>query len=466
MAENEKAAVEGTVEEVIFANQENGYAVCLVACGDEPVTIVGTLPYLGEGEYIRAVGTWQQHPSFGRQLKVESYEKALPKDEDSIFRYLSSGAVKGIGPVTATRIMEKFGADALDVIENHPDWLCDIKGITRKRAEEIGESFRSQFGMREVLIFCREFFGAALSVKIYRFYGAGAVDLIRANPYRLCDDIPGVGFDKADRVAMSVGFSPDCDERLEAGVKYVLQQCAFQNGHCYLPARPLAEEAAHTLGCGVDAAGGAIRRLVNAGKLCAPEYGEEEAVSLPEYYNAERLITERLAVLSQAEPLVRLEGVEEETAYLEEKYGFEYDEQQKRAIRLAVSGGVTVVTGGPGTGKTTVIKAVTDIFLKLKISFALTAPTGRAAKRMSETCGQEAKTIHRLLETTYNDRGEHAGTAFVTDHVKQGVVVLENGWDDAVNETGSSSHVTSNAYPVLGTTHCCNSTLVEVKKGA
>lgn len=256
MAENEKAAVEGTVEEVIFANQENGYAVCLVACGDEPVTIVGTLPYLGEGEYIRAVGTWQQHPSFGRQLKVESYEKALPKDEDSIFRYLSSGAVKGIGPVTATRIMEKFGADALDVIENHPDWLCDIKGITRKRAEEIGESFRSQFGMREVLIFCREFFGAALSVKIYRFYGAGAVDLIRANPYRLCDDIPGVGSDKADRVAMSVGFSPDCDERLEAGVKYVLQQCAFQNGHCYIPARPLAEEAAHTLGCGVDAAAG------------------------------------------------------------------------------------------------------------------------------------------------------------------------------------------------------------------
>ena len=406
MSENEKATVEGTVEEVIFSNPENGYAVCLVACGDEPVTIVGTLPFLGEGEYIRAAGTWQQHPSFGRQLKVETYEKTLPKDEESIFRYLSSGAVKGVGPVTATRIIEKFGADALDVIEHHPDWLCDIKGVTKKRAEEISECFRSQFGMREVLIFCREFFGAALSVKIYRRYGAGAVDLIRANPYRLCDDVPGVGFDKADRVAMSVGFAPDCDERLEAGVKYVLQQCAFQNGHCYFPARPLAEEAARVLGCTAGAAGEAIRRLVDAGKLTAPEYGEEEAVSLPEYYNAERLITERLAALSQAEPLVRLEGVEEETAYLEEKYGFEYDEQQKRAIRLAVSGGVTVVTGGPGTGKTTVIKAITDIFLKLKISFALTAPTGRAAKRMSETCGQEAKTVHRLLETTFNDRGE------------------------------------------------------------
>ena len=408
MSENEKATVEGTVEEVIFSNPENGYAVCLVACGDEPVTIVGTLPFLGEGEYIRAAGTWQQHPSFGRQLKVETYEKTLPKDEESIFRYLSSGAVKGVGPVTATRIIEKFGADALDVIEHHPDWLCDIKGVTKKRAEEISECFRSQFGMREVLIFCREFFGAALSVKIYRRYGAGAVDLIRANPYRLCDDVPGVGFDKADRVAMSVGFAPDCDERLEAGVKYVLQQCAFQNGHCYFPARPLAEEAARVLGCTAGAAGEAIRRLVDAGKLTAPEYGEEEAVSLPEYYNAERLITERLAALSQAEPLVRLEGVEEETAYLEEKYGFEYDEQQKRAIRLAVSGGVTVVTGGPGTGKTTVIKAITDIFLKLGISFALTAPTGRAAKRMSETCGQEAETVHRLLETTFN---EHAASS-------------------------------------------------------
>lgn len=208
MSENEKATVEGTVEEVIFSNPENGYAVCLVACGDEPVTIVGTLPFLGEGEYIRAAGTWQQHPSFGRQLKVETYEKTLPKDEESIFRYLSSGAVKGVGPVTATRIIEKFGADALDVIEHHPDWLCDIKGVTKKRAEEISECFRSQFGMREVLIFCREFFGAALSVKIYRRYGAGAVDLIRANPYRLCDDVPGVGFDKADRVAMSVGFAP------------------------------------------------------------------------------------------------------------------------------------------------------------------------------------------------------------------------------------------------------------------
>ena len=404
--QTEKAAVEGTVEEIIFSNRENGYTVCLLSCGGEPVTVVGTLPGVGEGEKLKVSGTWQMHPSFGRQLRAEEYERSLPQDEDSIYRYLSSGAVKGLGPVTASRIMEKFGKDALDVIENNPSWLCDIKGISPKRAREINESYVSQFGMRECLMFCRSFFGPALSVKIYRRYGSGAVEIIRQNPYRLCSEVPGVGFERADRLAMSVGFPADGDERIEAGVRHVLTLFAYGAGHCCVPRETLVSEAARVLSCDTASVSAAVNRMISCGQLMLSEYCVPDAVALPEYYNAELAAAGKLLRLADTQPLVRLEGVEAEIERLEGKYGFEYDENQKAAIRRAVSGGVTVVTGGPGTGKTTVIRAVTDIFLSLKISFALTAPTGRAAKRMSETCGQEAKTIHRLLETAFDERGE------------------------------------------------------------
>ena len=396
--------LDGVIEEIIFSNEENGYTVCVINAMGEPVTLVGIMPFVNEGETIRVQGAWQVHATFGRQFRVEYFEKKLPTTSGTILKYLSSGAIKGVGPVTAERIVSRFGEDSLDVIENNPDWLSDIRGITPKKAHEISEAFRMQFGMRAVMLYCNRFFGPSLSVRIFKRYGSAAIDIIEQNPYRLCADISGIGFEKADKVAMDLNFAYNSPERIEAGILHFLNMAAYNGGHCCLPEVSLAETAASALRVSRDEVLGSLRDLVFTDRLVRSEINGIPVFFLREYFAAEKYIAAKLVSLSEAEFPFVLDGIGEQLVQLEQRYELEYAPEQKRAVTLAVTRGVTIVTGGPGTGKTTVIKAIIDIFKSLKYSFMLAAPTGRAAKRMSEAAGCEAKTIHRLLEMSYTDQ--------------------------------------------------------------
>lgn len=417
--------LEGVVEDIVYTNGENGYTVCTINCGGEPVTLVGIMPYIGEGESIKVQGEWQVHSTFGRQFKVSYFEKKLPTTSAAILRYLSSGAVKGVGPVTADRIVERFGEDTLDIIENNPRWLCDIRGISPKRADEIHESYVEQFGMRNVMMFCNEFFGPALSVRIFKAYGSAAVDIIKQTPYRLCDDIAGIGFEKADNVAMSLGFSIDCPERVEAGIIHTLNAAASNGGHCYLPSDELCNAAGRILGVDRQSVLIAAERLTANKRLAAFSDGERDCYAVAELYSAEVYVAAKLQALAEHKMEFVLDGVDEQIALLEEKYGIEYAPEQKQAINYALTGGVTVITGGPGTGKTTVIKALLDIFNILKFSCVLAAPTGRAAKRMFESSGREAKTLHRLLEASIADNGGHHFSRDEDNPLTQRVIIID-----------------------------------------
>ncbi len=417
--------LEGVVEDIIFSNEENGYTVCTLDFCGEPVTLVGIMPFLGEGENIRVRGEWQVHSTFGRQFRVDYFEKNLPTTASAILRYLASGAIKGIGPVTAERIVSRFGEETFDIIENNPRWLCDIRGISPKRADEIHSSFTEQFGMRSVMMFCGEFFGPALSVKIFKTYGSAAVDIIKKTPYRLCDDIVGIGFEKADRVAMSLGFSLDSPDRAEAGIIHTLNVASINGGHCYLPESELVSSAAKTLGVRPETAKIATERLVSNSRLKRFSACEEAAYSLSELYDSEVYIAAKLHALSEFKFPYVLEGLDEQIDLLEEKYGISYATEQREAISYALTGGVTVITGGPGTGKTTIIKAILDICNVLKLSTVLAAPTGRAAKRMFETSGKEAKTIHRLLEASVTETGYHHFCRDEDNPLSQKVIIID-----------------------------------------
>ncbi len=399
--------LDGVVEDIIYSNGENGYTVCTINVGGEPVTIVGIMPYVGEGETIKVQGEWQVHSTFGRQFKVHYFEKKLPTTANAILKYLASGAIKGIGPVTAERIVEHFGEDTLDVIENNHRWLCDIRGISPRRADEIHSNYVEQFGMRTVMMFCNEFFGPAISVKIFKAYGSAAIDIIKTTPYRLCEDITGIGFEKADGVAMSLGFSTDCPERAEAGVVHVLNAASVNGGHCYLPEEELFPLAMRVLSVSEITVRTAAERLVSLGKLQKFPLGEGWAYALTELYSAEVYIAAKLQALAEFKFPYVLTGLDEQIAVLEEKYNITYAPEQKEAIGYAFTGGVTIITGGPGTGKTTIIKAIIEICRILKFSCILSAPTGRAAQRMFESSGQEAKTVHRMLEASIADNGRH-----------------------------------------------------------
>jgi len=402
MADSEK--IVGTVDQIVYTNPDNGYTVCVVDCGGEPITAVGVIPSLAEGETLTAMGRWTVHDSFGKQFKVESFEKSLPLEGDGIYKFLSSGYIKGLGPVTAMRIVERYGEESFNVLSDHPEWLAEFKGINKKRALEIGEDFKLKFGMRDVVMFCSKYFGTSFCTKIYKKYGGAAVDLIKDNPYILYDDIQGIGFERIDRAAKDMGVPADSPERVKCYIKHLLSVAAYNGGHCYLDREILVDAVCRGLEIGSEQTEDQVNTLAAAGQIIL----DGNRVALKLYNEAERYVAEKLTALSIAELPFRISGIDGNISFLESKYDIEYAPNQKQAIKLATSNGVTVVTGGPGTGKTTVIKAILNIFSASGISFMLCAPTGRAAKRMSEASGNEAKTIHRLLETNFTSKGEQS----------------------------------------------------------
>lgn len=416
--ENEpEDSVSGIVDSIIYQNEENGYTVCEIEdSAGEPVTVVGIIPYLTEGDKITAHGTWTNHQVYGRQFKVETYEKTLPAEEGDILRYLAGGNIKGIGPKTAQKIVEQFGTDSFSVIENHPEWLSEIPGITKKKAEAITENFKSMSGARAVMMFCSDYFTPQTAMKIYQKWGGSAVDRIRNNPYRLCEDFHGISFSRADRIAMGMGLAADSDDRLMHGLVYVLRQEASRSGHTCIPDSELLRCAVELLFAGdvnyAERVAECLEKAVAKLSLVPLEVDGVRYIFDPMMYRAETYIAKKMRQINERCPKMNARDGARMIESCEAKSGITYAAMQKKALSQAMSDGVMILTGGPGTGKTTIIKGLISIFESLDYDVSLAAPTGRAAKRMSEATSHEAKTIHRLLEMDFSDEN---GSKFLRD---------------------------------------------------
>lgn len=400
--------ISGVVEKITYTNEDNGYTVAQISTnGDEElVTLVGIMPMLNIGELISVGGEWTLHRTFGKQFNVQSFEKELPTDSVAILQYLSSKVIKGIGPKTAAKIVGRFGDDTLNVIENEPERLSQVNGITDAKAKEISESFKAQKSICAVMLFCREHIGPSYALKIHKRWGAAAIDIMKKNPYMLCEEISGIGFEKADKVAKELGLEGNSPQRIRSGIMYVLGYNANTNGHTLVPKSRLVELAAGLLRVEKEECIDAIDVLAEKGKIKCVKIGERECVYLSKYYKAESYIKDKLDLLEASCNRINISEAERLVEKNERELDISYDKQQKKAILHSLNGGVLVLTGGPGTGKTTVIKGIIKLFEALKKSYVLAAPTGRAAKRMTEATGSEAKTIHRMLEVVRADDGD------------------------------------------------------------
>ncbi len=401
----------GSVEHVIYSNEENGYMVCDFGTDDDDlITITGIMPYIAEGDSLIIYGEWKHNPRYGRQFSVSEYERYMPANASAILRYLSSGAIKGIGKKTALKIVEEFGDNTLEVLEDHPDWLSDIPGISLKKAKQITEDFKAKAGIRSAMMFFREFFGAATTVRIYKRWGSACIDIAKADPYRLCDEIDGIGFERADSMAMKLGIDRNSRSRLMSGIAHVLRYNAAQNGHVCLPKERLTHASAALLEASVEAVNAAIDEMIAERRLKYSLFGGVSYLYDAYSYDCESYIAQKLDLLDKVCPAVSAADANLFIENEERKNGFSYALLQKQAIINALESGVMLLTGGPGTGKTTVVKALLDIFRSMDMQVALSAPTGRAAKRLSEATSYEAKTIHRLLEFEYStENGDRPG---------------------------------------------------------
>lgn len=389
----------GSIEHVIYANEDNGFAICdLGTESGDLITITGTLPYVGEGDSVMVYGKWVHNPKYGRQFRVETCERQMPADANSMLRYLASGAIKGIGPKIAQRIVDEFGDETFDVIEHHPEWLANVSGISRKSAKSIGADFAEKAGIRSAMMFFRDFFGAAATVRIYKRYGGNAVELAKKNPYRLCEEINGIGFERADRMARDLGLATDSEDRICSGICYLLSSNAQANGHVCLPRDKTVQGAARLLGVDETAVNDALELLLAREQVHAERLGGIELLYDKKQYENEKYIATKLLLLDRVCPAMETANIGAFIDREQAETGVRYADLQRRAISDALENGVMLLTGGPGTGKTTVVRALLHIFSSMGLKIALTAPTGRAAKRLSESTSCEARTIHRLLE--------------------------------------------------------------------
>ncbi len=391
------------MEETIFRNEENGYSVVTVRAGRDEVTVVGTLPALSAGEQVVFAGSWTDHPQYGKQWKATTCEITKPTTMLGIERFLSSGLIATVGPATAKLLVEHFGLKTLDVISEHPERLSEVRGIGQKRAVTIAESFREQYAAREAMVFLQSYgVTPSLSVKIANAYGERAISIVKQNPYKLIDDIEGIGFLTADRIALSLGVREDSEYRLRAGIKYVLMEAASDAGHTYLPKDLLCEKAAYMLRVPREVILTLLQALLLSRELVITDIDGVEAVCLPAFHYTEIEIATRLHALMSANQTSIPVAVERKITDFEQSHDIAFSKTQRHAVSEALSSGLLVITGGPGTGKTTIINCIISL---LGERVLLAAPTGRAAKRMTETTGHEAKTIHRLLEFSGDAEG-------------------------------------------------------------
>lgn len=399
----------GYVNKIVYRNEDNGYTVFeLNLDEDDDLTCVGTVPYITEGEFVEVTGEYSEHAVYGQQLRIETCEDIPPEDEKSVERYLASGAVKGIGAALASRIVRRFKADTLRIIEEEPERLAEIKGISQRMAAEISDNVTAKRDMRNAMMFLQDYgISMALAVKIYNQYGAAVYTILRENPYRLADDITGVGFKIADEIARKAGIAADSDFRIKSGIMYTLLQ-ATGNGHIYLPYEELVEQLAVLLDARIDDIDRQLVELSIDKKVVVKELKEnsdentqqdtpQRIVYGASYYYMEMAVAYALKALD-VRAKVDEKGVLGKIHRIEKSEKIELDDMQRNAVMQAVSSGLLVITGGPGTGKTTTINTIIRYFEGEGKEIRLAAPTGRAAKRMTEATGCEAQTIHRMLE--------------------------------------------------------------------
>ena len=391
-----EAGILGTV----FRNEENGWSVITVRAGRNEATVVGTLPELSPGEQAVFTGEWIEHKTYGRQFKCVSCEIRVPTTLLGIERYLGSGLIRGVGPSTALLIVRHFGEDTMTVLSEHPERLTEIPGIGKKRCAMISESFQEQQSARRAMVFLQSYgIPATLAVKISKFYGDQTPDIIRQDPYRLCDDIDGVGFKTADRIGIALGVAPDSQSRVRCALKFMLRESAASSGHIYLPETTLCDSAASLLQIPKELCSQALTSLLLSRTLIGESDDEENGrrIYLPSFWYAEEEVALRIRELMAAIRPDKFAGAVRAVSAFERSHGISFSASQRQAIIQALETGVFVITGGPGTGKTTIINCILEL-LSAENQVVLCAPTGRAAKRMSEATGAEAKTIHRLLE--------------------------------------------------------------------
>ena len=394
--------ITGTVEEITFRNEQNGFTVLELEVEEEPVIVVGVLPPVNSGEEVHMYGRWTTHPKFGRQFAAQSLESKMPSGASAILRYLSSGAVKGIGPSTATKIVEAFGDSTLEIIENQPMRLAEIRGISKAKAEQISQDFRSHFGLREAMAFLGQYrINPNQALAVYKKFGVGCIELIKDDPYVLCAEGLNIGFERADAIAMSMEKSPDSGRRITAGLTYVLTH-NLNNGHTCLPKDKLLEVASSLLEIDREAVADQLEEAIDDSDFMQDEINGTAFIFLPYLYEAELYCAGRIATMAMC-PAEPIKNYARQMLVIESVTGITYDKRQTEAIDAAMNKGLLVLTGGPGTGKTTTLNAIIQLLELYGHKVSIAAPTGRAAKRITEITGHEAKTIHRLLEVEWGE---------------------------------------------------------------
>lgn len=392
--------IKGLIQEVIYRNDENNYTVVLIEVNDEYITATGKFPIINEGEWVELNGKFILNKKYGEQFAVDSVKLSPPNTKEGIIRYLSSGLIAGVGPITAANIVNKFGEATLDIIRYNPDRLAEVKGVSLKKAQDICKAYEEVHQMQNAVMIMQQYhISTNLAIKIYNQYGEGTEDILKNNPYKMVEDIDGVGFFTADRIAMAMGVPENSDFRIRAGILHVLKENSDKNGNTCMQTMALIEGVFEVLKIPdlQTRLELLIDKLVFDSYLKKFEMEDEEFVCLSQYYKIEKVLADTLLLLDGDSETTKLD-IESDISLYEQTAGIQMHEHQKSAVRIAVNNGVSIITGGPGTGKTTIIKCILQIFKNMGKRVKLMAPTGRAAKRLSESTGEDASTIHRALE--------------------------------------------------------------------
>ena len=413
---------EGILTEIIFQNEVNGYTIGIFETEEEQITIVGYLPFISKGDSLKIYGKFVEHKDYGEQFKIETFEKLMPKTLGALEKYLASGNIKGVGPATAKKIINLFGDDTIHVLKFEPDKLAQIKGISKEKAKEISESFVENWEVWQIVGFLEKFgIGAESAKKVYNLLGINAIQEIEADPYILIDISRGVDFNQIDQMAIKLGIDRESQKRITSGIKYALIKITY-NGHCCTLKENLIEYVKQLLGVSTEVIEEGLLTLKVNDDIVVENRDGEQWVYLYSFYRTEKNIAERIIKLEQAKNTKKFNNIEKELKLVEEKTDMLLSEKQKEAIKMINENNVTIITGGPGTGKTTIIKSIIEIYKPKKYKIVLSAPTGRAAKRITETTGEEASTLHRLLEigkldeeTFYKKDKEYEGSPIDAD---------------------------------------------------
>lgn len=416
--------ISGIIENVVFHNSVNCFCVLEININGEIITAVGTLSDPSPGEELLLYGVWGAHEVFGRQFKFSSCERSLPDTTAKLYRYLASGSIKGIGPKTALKIIERFGEDSFHVLESEPEKLAVINGISKNKALEISTEFNRQYAMRKIMIELENVgITPAECTAIYKYFGMNAVNIIKENPYILCGTVNGFSFERAEKLVADMGVKPDSFYRNQAGILHIIRHNIY-NGHTCIPRRKMYEPSEALLGIGKSETDSCLERLIENKQLLTYNMDSEEFLFVPEMYIAETAIAARMRNILKFPPS-QIKAVEKDIERIEEENGIIYAEKQKEAIITAASKGLLILTGGPGTGKTTVVKGIIEIFERKRMDILLCAPTGRAAKRMTEVTAREAKTIHRLLEVEWDAHDKPVFRRNAENPLTAGAVIID-----------------------------------------